>query len=239
MITADGWLDWAIKAPGPVSKTNHGTINAPRGIVLHSAVGYEQAMWRVLNDVSPPLISRVSWHFSNLKDGRFYQHYPITAQCWHASVLNDQWWGCEQEGGPEGPNVSEPLTQLQIDNAVRLIEELRPLLPDIPRRPINSTEVDFTLWEHKERVRLGGSPTACPSNRIPWDTILELLEGEMETENERLRRLCVATLLQPSTQFVVLGQDPTPEGAWIVDIRTGFHTDESLHMRLRPVLQYP
>jgi len=29
-----------------------------------------------------------------------------------------------------------------------------------------------TLFEHREMVRYGSAPTACPSGRIPWDRII-------------------------------------------------------------------
>lgn len=164
----DGWLDWAIRMPGPMKKTNRDKWgnpypNAAKGIALHSAEGYAGTLLDLA--VNGPL----SWHLSNLFDGRLIQHYPFTVQTWHANVANPFLIGMEDEGKtPEDPTLND----LQIGNAVNVIAELSLWKGWAPRRPNDEDDTHHTLWEHNEVVRIGGSGTACPSGRIPWDTIL-------------------------------------------------------------------
>lgn len=183
-MIVDGWIDWAIKWPGRTEFTYAGT-NQARGIFLHSAEGYRAYL--LDHSVNGPL----SWHFTNMLNGDFYQHHPITARCWHASAANFDYLGMENEGVgdkslspvPE-PTLSEP----QIDNAVRAIKEISEYKGWIPTRPWNLTQKDYTLWEHNEVIRLGGSATACPSGRIPWNTILSRLEA-MPTDQDQVNAL--------------------------------------------------
>lgn len=173
MITADGWFDWAIRMPASLDKTNRDTNKVPlfnpaRAIFLHSAEGYKDNLLDLA--VNGPL----SWHASNMLDGEFYQHYPLTVQCWHASAANPWAIGLEDEGvGDPELGAPEPsLSQPQIANAIRAIGELAAWRGWTPRRPVSPTDKTMTLWEHTEVVRVGGTGTACPSGRIPWDAIL-------------------------------------------------------------------
>lgn len=168
MITADGWFDWAIRKPGPANKVNRDTNGNPRpnparAVFLHSAEGYKAHLLDLA--VNGPL----SWHASNMIDGEFYQHYPLNQQTWHATTANVFAVGIENEGvvGNE-PTLSQP----QVNNAVRAIADLAAWRGWTPRRPSSPTDIQMTLWEHNEVVRIGGSGTACPSGRIPWDVIL-------------------------------------------------------------------
>lgn len=140
-----------------------------RGIFLHSAEGYAGGLWANLNNINPPLKNRVSWHLTNLFTGELYQHYPLTARCWHATAANDDYVGMEHEGKvPEFPS----LTEAQIVTSTRVIQELADHYGWAPRRAPGLTQ---TLWEHREVTRLGGTATACPSGRIPWDEIMRRL----------------------------------------------------------------
>lgn len=166
MITTDGWLDWAERVPGHSNKTNSG-LNSNRGIFLHSAEGYEAYLRS-----DPPKPVGVSWHLSNLFNGHLLQHYPLTTRCWHATAANNSYLGFEHEGKvPNHPTLAEP----QINTAVRVIREISVYYGWKPKRPISGSDVSHTLWEHNEVVRLGGTGSACPSGRIPWNEILKRL----------------------------------------------------------------
>lgn len=172
MITPDGWFDFAIRKPGPAHKVNGGR-NSAIGIFCHSAEGYANGLWSQLTNAP------VSWHLSNLFDGSLYQHYPLTAQCWHATAANNHFIGMEHEG--RVPN--EPtLTDAQVVTTRRVIAELAAWKGWTPSRPTGPTDTTHTLWEHREVVRLGGTSSSCPSGRIPWDKILED-EDEMKRHN--------------------------------------------------------
>ncbi len=165
MITADGWLDWAERLPGVASHVNGG-VNDVRGIFLHSAEGYADNLLKLAT--SGPL----SWHASNLMGGRLIQHFPFTAQCWHATAANNHYVGMEHEG----VYTREPsLNEAQIANAVRVIQDLAAWKGWTPE---HTGAVHQTLWEHREVTLIGGSPTACPSGRIPWAEILRRLAVE-------------------------------------------------------------
>lgn len=164
----DGWLDVAIRRPGPMAKTS-GLRDSTDGVVYHSAVGYEAGMMAVLDGTR-----EASWHLSNMQDGRILQHYAIGVKAWHANQENGHLVGMEQEGGPEG-NTREPLTGPQIDNCATVAAALmeRYGWPALARSGSQKS-----LWEHNEIVA-----TACPSGRIPWDIIIERArEGEVTSE---------------------------------------------------------
>ncbi len=180
MITVDGWLDWAERLPASPAKTNGG-VNQAKGIFLHSAEGYAEHLLELA--VNGPL----SWHCSNLMDGRLIQHYPFTAQCWHATAANDKYIGMENEGVY---TVEHSLNEAQINNAVRVIRDLSAWKGWTPSRPTNPAMTTYTLWEHREVPKLGGSATACPSGRIPWEEILRRLEmPDAPTLDEELKAL--------------------------------------------------
>lgn len=170
MIDSQGWFDWMIRDPGPINPDKvNGGINTVRGMIPHSAEGYWSHLQTLLH-TGPD-----SWGASNLKDGRCYQHYSIyqQTQTSGAGYPNNNFWTNETEG-----RAGEALTGPQVDNIVRQIKELSALKGWKPRRPINSLDVTATLYEHKECVRWGAKYTACPSGRIPWGTILSMLEEE-------------------------------------------------------------
>jgi hypothetical protein len=172
-VITDGWIDGVTRLPGNPEHVNGG-INLVWGLFPHSAEGYAGTLLDLA--VNGPL----SWHMSNLKDGRLIQHFPFTAQCWHATAANNAFVGMEHEGV-----AGEPLTEAQIVNLVMVIKELAAWREWTPRRPMSATDLKATLYEHREVTRFGGSATACPSGRIPWDEVIRrLTEVEMPKEHE-------------------------------------------------------
>lgn len=180
MITADGWIDWAEKLRPTNNNVNPG-VNTVKGAFFHSAEGYAS----VLLDPNSQYgyNGNLSWHASNLMDGRFIQHYPLTARCWHATAANNDYIGVESEGYQ--PN-EKTLTDAQIDNLVRLTKDLEQWRGWKGSRPKSATDLAYTLWEHREVVKLGGTGTTCPNGRIPWDEILKRLGGPAVTPDEEL-----------------------------------------------------
>ncbi len=168
---SQGWLDGALKRPGPGRKTS-GLRSKTTGIVMHSAVGYWAGMKAVLDGSA----RQVSWHFSNLIDGKLIQHYSVATKCWHASAGNDYLVGMEQEGGPL-TNVSETLTDKQIDNCATVAAALRERYGWVTLTRSGNKK---NLWEHNE---VPSNATQCPSGRIPWSEVLRrALTPEEEDE---------------------------------------------------------
>lgn len=123
-------------------------------------------------------------------DGDFYQHYPLTARCWHATAANFDYFGIEDEGvGDKSLNpVPDPtLSEHQIQNAVRAIKDLEIYTGKKASRFWPSDQF-LSLCEHNEVIRIGGTATACPSGRIPWQTILTRLET-MPTDQDEINAL--------------------------------------------------
>lgn len=116
MIKPDGWPSWGIRDPGPLSKTNGG-VSRVRGFVPHSAEGY----WPHLQELLHSEARRASWTASNLRDGRFFVHYPVTAQVWTSgcAFLNNDFPTIENEG-----MAGQPLTEAQRVNLARFIGDL-------------------------------------------------------------------------------------------------------------------
>lgn len=153
----------ATQRPGPIDKQGYGSVvvNACRGVVCHSMVGYRAGALIELDKAS----RRASWHFSVLQSGEVLQHYPVNAVTWHcgSAQWNGKLIGIEHEGGFDP--VDEPLTDAQREASVALVRWL-------------SQECGFplerkvALWEHNE-VAPPSDATSCPSNRIPWDAYTE------------------------------------------------------------------
>lgn len=205
MISADGWLSSAIRLEGrrPVfdgkSGFNSGT-NPVKGIVFHSAEGWAttlldpKSQWGYYSAQYP-------WHFSNLLDGRLFQHYPLTLRCWHGSAFNDNYVGVEDEGVSKAPGDGPPLNAGQIANAQMIIAEVSAWKGWQPKRPAFAGDKTATLYEHKETVWFGGTSTSCPNNRIPWDKILGgspvTPEEELELADRRAAALVVKEINFP------------------------------------------
>lgn len=184
MIDPNGWLDWAEIRPAPPSKVNPG-INDATLYIPHSAVGY----W-------PGYVSRIygtdraSVHGWIAYDGKVIQSYPLTARCWASGSTfpNNNGIAFENEGGHRPEN--EPLTEPQIAANVRIIQDIgnwKGRSVEYWRRPNGIKDTDATLYEHRECVRFGSEPTACPSDRIPWDEILRRLQPTQELRGTDMR----------------------------------------------------
>ena len=171
---------------GPPPKQGYAAYPSPQnkeGFVLHSMVGsYPSALGRLL---SP---DRASWHFSVLKNGHVYQHYDPRAVTWHAGVVGDAdslsaavgnvaLIGIEHEGGAPG-NVSEPLTPAQLDATIDLQRWCYLVLPELKPPALRSSHFEHG-WI---------SATACPSGRIPWDTIMTRLQEDSMVQLKLVRK---------------------------------------------------
>lgn len=190
MITPDGFFDWAERLPGPPVK-QWPDVNARQGVVFHSAVGSIQGVINVVflpynpdDDSTKRSVTGVIGY-----DGRFVQFYPVTASPWGngSHEANKRFPSFEHEGGKIG-NESEPLTEPQIAVDVRILQDLN---ADAAywERPISPVDRIATLYEHREMIRFGADPTACPSGRIPWTEIKKRLEPvPPEDDNKRQLR---------------------------------------------------
>lgn len=140
---------FAIQKPGPANKV-WPDVNTVEGVICHSAEGYEAGLWAQLYGPA------VSWHFTVLKDGRIFQHYPLTASTWHAGShgQNARLIGIEHEGV-----AGEPLTPVQLASSVGLVRWLAGVAQ------WGRLERGKNLFEHHEV----NPSTNCPSGRIPWD----------------------------------------------------------------------
>lgn len=182
MISVDGWLNWALRDPAPEDKV-YAQRCAVLGFVPHSMEGiYRDARSRLFSRERDPQdptrysrFAAASWHFSNLADGRLIQHYSVFASCWTsgARLPNTKFNACENEG-----NQYQALTEPQVANLARLMRELAAFGHWTPRRPTSPTDMTATLYEHRECVRFGAEPTACPSGRIPWARLIGALNEE-------------------------------------------------------------
>lgn len=193
MTISNGWVDWAQRVPGPSIKVNGG-INPVHGVVLHSAEGYQSGLLSQLAGAP------VSWHFSVLYDGTLWQHYPITAQCWHATAFNNFTIGVEHEGVG-----GQPFNDLQLATDKKLIAELSAYGGWSPKRPTSKTDLTATLWEHNEVTRLkGGTGSTCPNGRIPWDKILTKGYGPMWLNADGSDRI------ESEGKYIIIYQDNVP-----------------------------
>jgi len=183
-LTEDGWLDWASRDTGPPEKT-YSSRNTVDFYVAHSAVGFFPG-WRsrlFSNERradSFTAYAAASVHGWVAYDGKVVQHYPLTASCWASGSreANTRGVAFETEGGAPG-NVNEPLTVAQIASHVRILLDIaawKGVEPEYWRRPISEWDVKASLYEHNECSRFGSPPTACPSDRFPWD-IIEIALG--------------------------------------------------------------
>ena len=169
---AESWYPTAVRRPGPPQKV-WDAANAQQGVVCHSMVGSTQAAFGELDNPE----REASWHFSVSKSGAVHQHYPLEKSTWHCGSQhwNTRLVGIEHEGGPEG-NVSEPLTQAQLAASVALVQWIAEQGRWTPTRDPASR----TLHEHNE---VGDEPTACPSDRIPWE---EYIADETDETDEKI-----------------------------------------------------
>jgi len=183
-ITPDGWFDWMRREPGPPDKV-YSQPNAVDFYVAHSAVGYyggwANRLFSTARDASGryTAYAAVSTHGWIPYNGACIQHYPLTASCWASGsrAANTRGVAFETEGGAPG-RESEPLTEAQKQALLRILGDIaawKGVSNRYWRRPAGANDLDATLYEHRECVRFGSGATACPSDRIPWDELLNRL----------------------------------------------------------------
>ena len=208
-VVSELWFPGAERLPGHARKTS-GESFPKSGLVIHSAEGSWAGFKRVLEGRDGG-----SWHFSNLKDGTLYQHYPIEAITWHARGGNTRYAGMECEG-----KDGEKLTDRQIDNCVAVTRWMKRVCEwgDLSRvRPGGN------MVEHQEVGIEAGYVTACPSgHRIPWIKIMARAEKEddMELLKQLERNANWASVLGVLQAKVSAGVKPTTEelalGKWVL-----------------------
>jgi len=167
-ISKDGWLSGCIRVPGPLNKM-YPQPNAGEGICVHSVEGtYAGALGELMKPER-----QASWMFTNCLDGRFIQHYPITASTWSSGnvAANTRLWAVESEGF-----AGTPLNASQVANMLYLASEWEQHSGlDLVRKK--------TLHEHGEVYNWSvpnAGPTACPSNRyLPFYEALANREEDM------------------------------------------------------------
>jgi hypothetical protein len=201
-IDKDGWLDWAVKRPGPPNKV-YAEKNEGLGLALHSVEGWLSGAFGELDNPN----RQASWHFTNSISGVLYQHYPVAASCWASGSeqANTRYWAVESEGVK-----GTPLNPRQVSVMMRLSAEFEvygahgfPAQREEPR----------TLWEHNELATKwspNAGPTACPSDR--YDTFYAELEKEKEpvgmtpAELARMERL-EDIVKRIDNESIILGPD--------------------------------
>jgi N-acetylmuramoyl-L-alanine amidase-like protein len=165
------WCPFAIRRDGPPQKLGAGgALASPkRGEVKHSAEGYWDGIYQVLDD----LRTSSSWHFT-VGDDRLEQHYPLDANCWHANDTdadglvrsNFALVGVEHLGVA---GVDLTLTPRQV---TRTEDLTRWMALQFGRSAFGRYPAQLGVWTMAEHTQVGNDPTACPSGRIPWETIM-------------------------------------------------------------------
>ena len=171
------WAPFATRFDGPSDK--HGYPGQPEplpkvGLLMHSMEGSMSSALRELANAA----RRASWTFSNPKTGPLLEHYALGSHTWAngSKEANVKFDSCENEG-----KAGEPLTSSQVDNAVELV------VWEYQQNEWTGLERHVQLWEHNEMTRFGAAPTACPSNRIPWDEIISRAEVILHEEDEEMK----------------------------------------------------
>jgi hypothetical protein len=175
----------AVKKLGPSDKVGYpsGSKGPKRGDAKHSAEGTGAGLLSVLRGPR-----RASWHFSVLKSGIIWQHYAIDVHCWHAGDTDDDddvranidLIGIEHEG-----LAGQPLTAEQTAATIEITKFCADYFNRnvaYARFPVQPSD-GWTLVEHNE---VSNTYTACPSDRIPWDDVLEGLEDDMDPRLDEL-----------------------------------------------------
>lgn len=204
-MTRIAWAEWS---PGPKDRRGYGGVKAlplerKEGEVKHSTEGSLAAALGVFTDPS----RQASWHFTLPKQGpvRAYQHYELEDITWHCGLPGDERHdtslignitliGEEHEGW-----AGEPLTPWQVENSIQLSQDIRAVCPAIgvPALRVN-------LWEHGWL-----SNTACPSGRIPWDTIIaELQEDTMALTDADIAKIVAAVGADTSERVIGILRSP-------------------------------
>ena len=158
---------FAIWTPGPAWKVGYaayGTSGLKRGIVPHSAEGWMQWIFDYMAGRTEAL-RRASWQFTIDDDGALYQHYEVTAHCWHAGDIGDDGGvraNIDLVGVEHIGRAGTPINDLQIATDVRLYYWLQ------TEHGFQPYELWRTVYEHGW---VSDEPTACPSGRIRHDAI--------------------------------------------------------------------
>jgi len=176
------------------------------GEVKHSAEGRS---WDVIHDIlrGP---RRASWTFTVGYD-RSEQHYPLSANCWHAGDIGDDEGvraNIDLSGVETLGMAGEPWTPYQLDMNIRLTEwqmEQRGFTQ------ATTSLLDLSRWRLAEHNWVSDEPTSCPSGRSPLVVIRNKVNGDepmTDAEKQQMRDLSGA-LLDVRTQLNELanGQD--------------------------------
>ena len=170
-ITADGWISFATRDPGPAHK-HYDVDNERRGIIAHSMEGkYVDARSRLFGP------DRASWTGSILYSGELIEHYPVTYSVWASgsAEANVGFPAFETEG-----NQYEPFNDAQIATWARIIADLSAWAGWTPLRPVYPLVYGdpATCIEHREcKVLFDSAPTACPSERADWPRMMRMEES--------------------------------------------------------------
>lgn len=214
MITPDGFVEWAIRHPGPAFK-QYDVRNRQEGIVFHSMEGWLAGSFAELDKPE----RQASWMFSCSLDGTLYQHYPVWTSCWASGngLANTHWWSLELEGV-----YTMPINLEQARTVTRVIAEWHAVRPDKQVSRVGDL-YSKTLWEHREVDTLAtpnAGDTACPSERYQplWAA---LGEGVMAPEELELLLAIATVVAGPAT-----GADFTTVGDALAVFRTLRNDDQ-------------
>lgn len=191
-MIVDGWLDWAVREPGPADKV-YSERNRGEGLVCHSMEGWGRGgidgrMMSQERDADGRYTpkAQASWMFSLMADGRLLQHYPVWSSTWTSGnrEANTRLWAVEAEGV-----AGTPLNAAQVVAMVGLAVEWERYTGRRARRNPEGR----TVWEHREVWSWSSpnaGPTACPSGRYaPFYAALDEEDGMKAEELARLERV--------------------------------------------------
>lgn len=189
------WFPKAAREPGHPAAHGYWGVSEPgpkEGLLYHSAEGRLSVMRRIIQAPGEP-----SWTFSNPKWGRLIQHYPRGTHIWAngSRDANLRFDACESEGV-----AGEPLTESQVQNLIDLAKWYK------REEGWLGFERWVQAWEHQEMTRFGAPATACPSNRIPWGTIIPAVEeDDMANEETRKQWAEVAAIFGRAAEYAAQG----------------------------------
>lgn len=142
-------------------------------VVYHSLEGWRS---NVMNILTGP--RRASWLGTILLDGTLWRHYEIEAPTWTTSTKENNIKGAAFEF--EGVNDNAPpttfnigrgsITDAQVTTAARIFEFLQENCPNL-----GDPQLPYGFQEHRI---LTNYATQCPSGRIRWQAIADLLKEE-------------------------------------------------------------
>src|SRR3990167_1315002 len=176
MINQDGYIDWAIKTPGPQDRLTFYNQNTLMDLIcFHSQAGYYDT-YKVQEEPSRyPTMP----HGHNLLNGTLMQHAPVQSATVHGNYANLRGPGWEAEGVR---SIDGPITGAQLGTAKRIIKEIALLTTRMPKRwtgvyPNFPPSIDGVLWlvEHNQMGR-----TECPDSR--YEPLWKLYEEEVTKE---------------------------------------------------------